>query len=431
MVESERFYLRRFVKEDAIMMYENWASDPEVTKYLTWNPHQNLDETIAYLDFVINTKQTNFAIVDKKTKEVIGSIANVKENVDYSFCEVGYCLSKKYWNQGVMTEVLTAYLEYLFEQNNYRIVAASHKFDNPVSGKVMIKSGFKLNYISDENIDKFGTISIHHYSITKAEFLMKKIQKNFNAFFNTNVPIFNDILSLVGHLQQNGYLVYPISLIDSSKIIAPSNNTIFNLTSKDHNIINYYFITKYHLKNQLDLYIEQFYAKNKKYIISLTNKSVEQVLVNMLRKRHFTISFAESCTGGLMASNIINISGASNVIKESYVTYSEEAKMRILNVKKETLNEYSVYSKQTAYEMAKGLQNITNANVCVSVTGLAGGNIPTTNDGTYNACIIIKHKDQEDVIAFKKTEKGLRNDVRIKQVNYIFYQIIKSLEQYN
>ena len=99
--------------------------------------------------------------------------------------------------------------------------------------------------------------------------------------------------------------------------------------------------------------------------------TVEKTLVELLLKNNMTISFAESCTGGMLASTLINVSGSSNVINESYVTYSEEAKMRILGVSKETLNKYTVYSSEVAEEMAEGLKKVTHANVGAAVTGKA------------------------------------------------------------
>lgn len=88
---------------------------------------------------------------------------------------------------------------------------------------------------------------------------------------------------------------------------------------------------------------------------------IENKLVEKLKEKKFKISFAESCTGGLLASSIINVSGSSSVIEESYITYSENAKMKLLDVKNETLNKYTVYSKEVALEMAKGLKNRTNS----------------------------------------------------------------------
>lgn len=95
-------------------------------------------------------------------------------------------------------------------------------------------------------------------------------------------------------------------------------------------------------------------------------------LVNILINKKLHISFAESLTGGLCASRVVSIPDASKVLSESYVTYSNEAKMKILGVKEETINEYSVVSSEVAYEMAKGLHDISKSDLCVSLTGLAG-----------------------------------------------------------
>lgn len=101
-------------------------------------------------------------------------------------------------------------------------------------------------------------------------------------------------------------------------------------------------------------------------------KSLEDVVVDLLIKHHLTITTAESCTGGLLSSRIINVAGASSVISQGFITYANEAKMKYLKVKEETLMKYTAVSAQTAKEMAEGAYKETKANVTVSVTGLAG-----------------------------------------------------------
>ena len=182
MINTKRFYLRKFKIQDAQFMFNNWASDLEVTKYLTWNPHKSIDDSKEFIKYLIDTNKTDLAICDRATNEVIGSIANVKENADFSVCEIGYCLSRKYWNQGVMTEVLDAYLDDLFNHKNYLVVEAEHMIENTRSAQVMIKCGFRFNYKTDVLTEKHGWISVKHYSITKEEYLMHKLQKLFNNF---------------------------------------------------------------------------------------------------------------------------------------------------------------------------------------------------------------------------------------------------------
>ena len=100
--------------------------------------------------------------------------------------------------------------------------------------------------------------------------------------------------------------------------------------------------------------------------------NLEERIVEELKVRGYTITTAESCTGGLLAGRILNVSGASEVYNEGHITYSNEAKTRILGVKKETLESFGAVSSETAEEMARGAANVANANVGLSTTGIAG-----------------------------------------------------------
>ena len=101
-------------------------------------------------------------------------------------------------------------------------------------------------------------------------------------------------------------------------------------------------------------------------------KDIEDVVYDLLKEKNLTITTAESCTGGLLAGKIINVSGASDVYKEGFVTYSDEAKMKDLGVAKETLDKYSAVSSQCAEEMARGAAKAAGADVAVVTTGIAG-----------------------------------------------------------
>lgn len=151
--------------------------------------------------------------------------------------------------------------------------------------------------------------------------------------------------------------------------------------------------------------------------------TVEKTLVELLLKNNMTISFAESCTGGMLASTLINVSGSSNVINESYVTYSEEAKMRILGVSKETLNKYTVYSSEVVEEMAEGLKKVTHANVCASVTGKAEDESGICK---CDYCIIVNDSKVLENVSFQ----GSRNQVRTMQTKHIMNRIIEILRGY-
>ena len=101
-------------------------------------------------------------------------------------------------------------------------------------------------------------------------------------------------------------------------------------------------------------------------------KTLEEEVVELLARKHLTVTTAESCTGGLIAGTLINAAGASDVLNEGYVTYSNEAKERLVHVSHETLERYGAVSAQTAQEMAEGAARAAGADAAVSATGIAG-----------------------------------------------------------
>ena len=94
--------------------------------------------------------------------------------------------------------------------------------------------------------------------------------------------------------------------------------------------------------------------------------------VKILTKKKLKISFAESCTGGLLTSSITSISGASKIFDLGLITYSNQAKIKILKVNKNIIKKYGAVSHQCCYEMVKNLSKISKANINVSITGIAG-----------------------------------------------------------
>ncbi len=100
--------------------------------------------------------------------------------------------------------------------------------------------------------------------------------------------------------------------------------------------------------------------------------SMPQTVVNLLRKAGKTVTTAESCTGGMLSAQLIDISGASEVLGESHITYASSAKERILGVSHETVEKFTVYSAECAFEMAQGARRISGADYALAVTGLAG-----------------------------------------------------------
>ena len=97
-------------------------------------------------------------------------------------------------------------------------------------------------------------------------------------------------------------------------------------------------------------------------------------IVEILTKKKLTVSFAESCTGGLLASSITSISGSSKVFNMGLVTYSNNAKIKLLKVPKKTITKYGAVSYETCLSMLKNLSKISKANISISITGVAGPN---------------------------------------------------------
>lgn len=102
------------------------------------------------------------------------------------------------------------------------------------------------------------------------------------------------------------------------------------------------------------------------------DETLEAVVVDLLKKHNLKLAAAESCTGGMLTSRIVNVPGASDVLQEGFITYSNSAKCRYLGVSSETLEEFGAVSSQTAREMADGAADVSGCEVSVSVTGIAG-----------------------------------------------------------
>lgn len=144
-IETERLILRKIRLSDAEAMYENWANDPEVTRYLTWDVHENVEETRRMIELWMEIEDEplcfRWAIELKEIGQVIGLIDCAKVSAVNESCEIGYSLSRRYWNRGVMTETVKAVIDYLFQQVEMNRITAKHLIKNTASGRVMEKAG--------------------------------------------------------------------------------------------------------------------------------------------------------------------------------------------------------------------------------------------------------------------------------------------------
>lgn len=147
-LETDRLILRRFELSDAEPMYRNWANDSEVTKFLTWAPHDNIKVSSEVLsDWISQYENDTFyqwAIVFKENgPEPIGSISIVRMDERIGMVHVGYCIGKKCWHRGITSEALSKLISYFFEELQVNRVESRHDPLNPNSGKVMEKCGLR------------------------------------------------------------------------------------------------------------------------------------------------------------------------------------------------------------------------------------------------------------------------------------------------
>ena len=159
-------------------------------------------------------------------------------------------------------------------------------------------------------------------------------------------------------------------------------------------------------------------------------ETLEMALVRLLKKHELTVATAESCTGGLVASRIVNVPGASDVFKEGFVTYSNKAKRKHLDVSKGTLKKYGAVSSQTAREMAIGGAFATDSDVCVSVTGIAGpdGGTEETPVGlVYMACCF-KDKVTVEKYQFKGNRDKVREHAAVRALDLVRRTVLENCE---
>lgn len=152
-----------------------------------------------------------------------------------------------------------------------------------------------------------------------------------------------------------------------------------------------------------------------------------QKLLEVLKQQNFHISLAESCTGGMMASTLVDLSGASDVFEEGYVTYSNRVKQKLLGVKSETLEQYTVVSSQTAAEMAEGVHDRSGAELTISVTGYAGPD--DGEDGTPAGTVYIGTWYAKEVQTRHYQFDGDRNSCRRQAVEAAFAFALERIRQ--
>ncbi len=158
------------------------------------------------------------------------------------------------------------------------------------------------------------------------------------------------------------------------------------------------------------------------------DETLEMAVVKLLLKYGLTVTTAESCTGGLLAGRIINVPGASEVFREGFITYSNKAKRKYLEVSKSTLKKYGAVSGQTAREMAAGGVFAADCDACVAVTGIAGPDGATEEKpvGLVYIATYMKKKITVEKYQFKGNREKVREQAVVKALDLLRRSILEN-----
>ena len=182
--------------------------------------------------------------------------------------------------------------------------------------------------------------------------------------------------------------------------------------------------TKIENKKNVVKIVKKLYNRISEFIIGEDDERIENTIFECLNsgEKTLTISTAESCTGGMIASKLIEVPGISENFVEGIVSYSNEAKIKRLKVKKETLEKYGAVSEEVAREMLAGLKT----DIGISTTGIAGPDGGTKNKPVGLVYIGIKVKDEVKI--FRRELKGDRNKIRQRAMMHALYNLLKILK---
>ena len=213
------------------------------------------------------------------------------------------------------------------------------------------------------------------------------------------------------------------SLIDESiRDLFTEDDIYYEFLVKDYGIL-IRMQTKASNKNKVEKIVKKIYNKIGEFIFGEDNDRLETKVVELIKRLKMDISVAESCTGGLLASTLIDVPGVSDILKEGIVSYSNQAKIERLGVRKETLENFGAVSEETAREMVLGLKS----DIALSTTGIAGPGGGTKSKPVGLVYIGIRVKDK--VYVKKRVFNGDRSTIRRKAVSQALFSLIKILNE--
>ena len=177
-LETDRLILRKLTMRDAQDIY-NYSRDPVVAKHVLWDAHTSIYDTRGYLRFMLRKyrmgEPASWGIEWKATRQVIGTIGFMWIQHENASAEVGYSLSRAFWNKGIMTEALQELIHYGFHSLNLNRIEAQHETDNPASGAGMRKCGMvKEGTLRPRLLNKGKFVDVDLYAILRKDYNRKK-----------------------------------------------------------------------------------------------------------------------------------------------------------------------------------------------------------------------------------------------------------------
>lgn len=236
----------------------------------------------------------------------------------------------------------------------------------------------------------------------------------------TNKVLVSKNLNLCGIGESNASeIIRDLMLSSKNPTIAPyanNNEMRFRITASGK--------TREEAKEILKPTIDKLYDIFKDYIYGEDDDTLQDVMVGRLIKNNMTISTAESCTGGLLASTMINVPSASSVFLNGVICYSNESKIYELDVCKKHLEKYGAVSEQVAIQMAEGIRKKSNTTIGISTTGIAGP-AGGTEEKPVGLVYIAISMEGKETICRKLMLKGNRQKIREKTVNICFTNLLR------
>lgn len=241
------------------------------------------------------------------------------------------------------------------------------------------------------------------------------------------IPLLNQVIDIIKHELDINLISRGYKLVGTGESSMENNLKGFYGVHPKVNVAPYANVgeIKYIFTSSdtdaLDRCMKDFYNKFKEFIYGDLEDTLEGVVIELLRRQNKVISVAESCTGGMLSSQLVNVPGSSNAFKEGLVVYANDAKMKYLDVQEETLKIYGAVSPECVQEMCDNLFERTDADITVSVSGIAGPAGGTEEKPVGLVYFGINHKGTTKI--YRKVFNGDREMIRYRAVIFALNQV--------